>query len=211
MPFVPVANVALAELRMTLESQDVENTLWFRFGSTPTAAMLTDLNNELLAWWIDAYAPLVSTAVSLREIVCTDQTSATGPQVSLPAPPGSDGTDSAPPLPNNVTLAVSFRTALRGRSFRGRNYIVGITEDSNTGSEVTGAYASAVSAAYEQLLSGGGVLGDEIWVVASRFSGVDVNGHPIPRVAGISTPITSVVVVDLTIDSQRRRLPGRGH
>jgi hypothetical protein len=46
--------------------------------------------------------------------------------------------------------------------------------------------------------------------VASRFSGVDSNGKPIPRSEGIGTPITSVTVVDPIIDNQRRRLPGRG-
>jgi len=46
--------------------------------------------------------------------------------------------------------------------------------------------------------------------VASRFSGVDGDGKPIPRTAGVVTPISNVIVVDRVLDSQRRRLPGRG-
>jgi cation transporter-like permease len=49
------------------------------------------------------------------------------------------------------------------------------------------------------------------WVIASRFSGVDPDtGDPIPRVAGVTTPVTNVVCTDATLDAQRRRLPGRG-
>jgi hypothetical protein len=44
----------------------------------------------------------------------------------------------------------------------------------------------------------------------SRFSGVDEDGRPIPRVAGISTVVLSYGVTDNNLDSQRRRLAGRG-
>jgi hypothetical protein len=48
-------------------------------------------------------------------------------------------------------------------------------------------------------------------VIASRFSGVDPDtGKPIPRTAGVTTNVITVVAADLVIDSQRRRLPGRG-
>ena len=63
--------------------------------------------------------------------------------------------------------------------------------------------------AYEGLPSVATVAG-YTWVVASRFSGVDAEGDPIPRAAGITTPITTVLIVDNLVDSQRRRLSGRG-
>jgi hypothetical protein len=47
-------------------------------------------------------------------------------------------------------------------------------------------------------------------VVVSRFSGVDEDGRPIPRVAGVSTVVLSYGVTDNNLDSQRRRLAGRG-
>ena len=49
-----------------------------------------------------------------------------------------------------------------------------------------------------------------VWVIVSRYSGVDGDGRPVPRVAGVTTPVTNVVAVDGTVDSMRRRLPGRG-
>jgi hypothetical protein len=211
MPFVPVPNTALVELRMTFDSQQVENTLWFEFGSDPDAAVLTTLASELESWWVGQYAPLISEQVVLREVVATNMSSASSVQVAQVAAGLETGTQTSPPLPSNASLTVSFRTGLRGRSFRGRNYIVGLTEDTNTGNQINAVYLSSVRDAYANLLPGIGAPTGATWVVASRFSGVTGAGVPIPRATGVTTPITTVVIVDDIIDSQRRRLPGRGN
>ena len=210
MPFVPVPNTALVEVRLEQDLQRVENTLWF-LRETPWAVdALLALNNYITAWWIDTMSPLVSNTVSLREVACTDMASATGPQVTLPPPLPQDGQNTAPALPNNVTISVSFRTAQRGRSFRGRNYFIGLTEADVVANTVIGVQVTAIQDAYEELLTVGDTVTGVEWVAVSRFSGVDADGDPIPRVTGISTPIISVTVVDPIIDSQRRRLPARG-
>jgi hypothetical protein len=137
-------------------------------------------------------------------------TTATGPQVSLAA----DVTDVGTSTPNiyalGSTFVVSFRTDLRGRSFRGRNYVIGLTEDMVDGNSLEAGVSEPWRLAYAHL----GTLVADIdwtWVVVSRFSGVSGSPpEPTPRVAGVTTPITSVVVVDQFIDSQRRRLSGRG-
>jgi hypothetical protein len=203
MPFIPVAGVAQAEIRMTWDDQKVENTLYFDFGTTPTSGDLTTLGTDLLAWWTANIAPLTNQDVQLREIYLTDLTSATGAAVTVvPASPlfGEVNLDS---LPNNVALCVSFRTAFRGRSFRGRNYVVGLSENQVSGSHVIETVSEQFVTAYEQLLSGGHAV-SQTWVVVSRFTG------NAPRTAGVATPIDTVLVVDSTVDSQRRRLPGRG-
>lgn len=209
MPFVPVANVAEVELRMRLAGQSIENTLYFQFASGPSPAELSALGGDILDWWVASYGGLVTSNVQLIEVNCTDLTSATGPQVATPAT-DTFGTGGTSTLSNNVALCVSFRTANRGRSFRGRNYISGISTtqlvDSNT-FEVS--YAEAVHDAYNGLNSALSVSAD--WVVVSRFSGKSgTPPRPTPRVAGIATLVTAVVIVDRTVDSMRRRLPGRG-
>lgn len=209
MPFIPVANTALIEIRMTQNGQQVENTLWMEHATDPTAAEIDTICIAVRDWWSTNLAPIVSSNVELREVVGTSMTSASSPVGN--AVPGSPlfGGSTANIVPGNVTMAISFRTGLRGRSFRGRNYAVGITEDQIAGNQFVAGLTALWQAAYDQLLLDSAGAGWE-WVVASRFSGVDVNGDPIPRAAGVTTPVTSIVVVDNNVDSQRRRLTGRG-
>jgi len=210
MPFIPVPNTALVELRSTLDGQDVENTLWFDFGVEPTASDLSDLGNLLLDWWVARIKPITSQANQLREVVVTDMTTESSAQVTVPAPGGTQGDATDEIMPGNVTVCVSFRTALRGRSFRGRNYFIGLTVGQVSGSQVISTQVDAITTAYGSL--GADITGSGwTWVIASRYDGVDpTTGKPIPRAEGIVTPVQSVVVVDPIVDSQRRRLPGRG-
>jgi hypothetical protein len=210
MPFIPVANTALVEFRMTYDEQDVENTLYFKKTASIVEADLVTLGDVLYDWWTTFASDAMVSAVELREILLTDLTSETGAQVTKNGA-GSTGQAEEDGCPSNVSLCVSFRTALRGRAFRGRNYIVGIpfsqVEDTN---RLISAYTAGVVSGYNQFNSSV-ELGSFAWVAVSRFSGVDATTHkPIPRVAGVATPITTALIVDSVIDSQRRRLPGRG-
>jgi len=210
MPFVPAADTVEVEIRMTQDSQQIENTLYFDLGAAPTTGAMVTLMNDIFDWWTTNIAPLVSETVVLREIVVTDLSSSTGPQVSFTPPVEETGSAGGAPYPNSTTFAISFRTNLRGRSFRGRNYVVGLTEDQVTANTVHTVTVNDYIAAYGLILTGA-LADDGVWSVVSRFSGVDPDtGKPIPRVSAVVTPIRSVVVVDATVDNQRRRLPGRG-
>jgi hypothetical protein len=210
MPFVPVANVAESELRMLLGGERVENTLAFQHDGAILASDLSDLNDALKHWWTVDYAPLTWDATQLREIYSADQTTSTGPASTLDGG-GEHGAGGSNVVANNVTVVVSFRTDFRGRSFRGRNYIAGIpTPQFSDANHIESSYATSLISAYNSLLGPDALVTGFTWGVVSRFSGVDVNHKPIPRVAGVFTPITQVVITDLVADSQRRRLPGRG-
>jgi len=211
MPFVPVVNEALVETRMTYDNQDVENTLWFGFTDAIDTTALTALANMVKGWWSSGYAGLVCDQVVLREVVATDQTTASSGQVSVSGA-GDAGDIASVGMPGNVTLSVSFRTAFRGRSFRGRNYIVGIPTSQVTDiSQIIPGYETSVIAIYTQLIADATAIG-WTWDVVSRFSGVGgTPPRPIPRAAGVPTPITNVILVDRTLDGMRRRLPGRGN
>jgi hypothetical protein len=88
--------------------------------------------------------------------------------------------------------------------------VVGLTEDQVTANTVHTVTVNDYIAAYGLILTGA-LADDGVWSVVSRFSGVDPDTKkPIPRTTAVVTPIRSVVVVDATVDNQRRRLPGRG-
>jgi len=210
MPFVPVPNTCMAEMRMLVDGQKVENTLAFRFPGEVTEALLGDVGAMVESFWINHYGPNVSASVSYRETVVTDLSSATGPQVTVVPALALAGEVSGTSLPNNMALTISFRTNSRGRSFRGRNYILGIPESHRLGinSMLPTEVAHWVEDYTALITEAAGAAAE--WVVVSRFSGVDTLGKPIPRTTGLATPVTAVTVVDNTLDSQRRRLPGRG-
>lgn len=205
MAFVPAANVAQVNLRMTLAGQQMENTLYFRPSTTPlTVGDMEALGDILLGWWASDLAPYVVDDLELREVYVTDLTTNTSPTVTrLPVAPPLVGGDADPPLPNNCALVVSFRTEKRGRSFRGRNYVAGIGEGRVLANRVDNPTSAGIRDAYAQLLVPQTLPGFE-WVVVSRFENKQ------PRVSAEVTKINSVVLVDDFIDSQRRRLPGRG-
>jgi hypothetical protein len=210
MPFVPVPDTALAEMRMLLDGQKIENTLWFNKPGGIGAGDMATLANALLVWWVGSYADLVAVAVTLSEVVVTDQSSAGGFQVSVDG--GSEpGTASGTVMPSNAAFCISFRTGFTGRSNRGRNYISGLVDSFRSSQNtVTTTYANNVIAGYEDLITAAGGAGWN-WVIASRFSGIDpTTKKPIPRTLGVVQEITNVIAADRSIDSQRRRLIGRG-
>lgn len=205
MPFVPNANVAMVEFRCLWDDQKVENTLYFDRGSAPGPTQIAELAAVLATWWETHIAPLTSDQVTLQEVVVTSLASETAPSLvytfSLPAQGGA----TSPSLPNNTTIAIKFNTQGRGRSSRGRNYIIGLVETVVTNNEVSAVHAAALQAAYQELfLTLGDMTNPWVWVVYSRFA----DGNP--RATGLAQAVSSVSFSDRIVDSQRRRLPGRG-
>lgn len=114
-----------------------------------------------------------------------------------------DGTHAFELLPSNVTLAVKWTTAHRGRSFRGRSYWIGLTvhEQSSTDpNQIDPAQATNILNAYNTLLITALPNGGQM-VVLSYANDCTW------RTTGLATPITKVSLTDPIFDSQRRRLP----
>lgn len=206
-------NVVEVVMKYLWNSQNVLNTLWFRTlsGTPPTIAQISGLCNAIHSWYEAELIPLQGSNCSLVEIYARQAVEAGGIEFTLPAEANDDGTMTGDPEAGNVTLVVSFRTGLSGRSYRGRNYSVGMTKEQQTGGTATVTYRNDLQLAYAALP---GYLEDAnafTWVVYSQFSGVNpTTGDPIPRATGLATPITAVVVTDDRTDSQRRRLRARG-
>lgn len=205
MPFVPVPNTAQVNVRGTYLGEQVENTLYVRSNTAWSAATLQGLTDTIAAWVEGPYRAVLSTAWTYREVYAVDLASASGPTATTTPLGAVAGAKVGDPLPGNVSLCVSFRTGARGRSFRGRNYISGLVEPEVSGNSINLAFAEQVVLVYQQLL-----IPDEYlqigwtWVVVSR------RANNAWRTTGVATPVTQVLIVDNFVDSQRRRLPGRG-
>lgn len=210
MPFIPVNNTAQVRLEGIVDGCQTINDLYFRQPGGIFFADIQSLVVNMDAWFTTAFAENLSNQWSTVAVHARDLTLETGLVADFASAPTAGG-EGSEPAPNNVAACISFRTGTAGRSFRGRNYVPAVPNSLITTNTLESGWMGAIRAAYELLLPGGGALpGDWEWVIASRYSGVDVDGKPIPRVAGVATPVSTVVWTNATVDSMRSRLPGRG-
>lgn len=203
MAFIPAPNTVMVELVYSSQGQITENTLYFYSGIQPTLQLMADLADIMADWWYNNMRPLVCNTTLLTAIKVTDLEQQYAPGIEVPVNPPTPGALNLNQLPNNATFAVTFLTELRGRSFRGRNYINGLSEEDVQNNRVTIGWAGNVVNAYLAIIPALAETEWE-WVVLSRYSGNQ------PRDIGVVTNVTGVKYADLVIDSQRRRLPGRG-
>lgn len=208
MAFIPCPGILQLDARYLWQGERCENSYHVDNGSGAhwsQADMLT-ITTALGGWDLAHLVSGVSANRILTSIHARDLTDANSAERDdTYAQPGTaTGTD----LPNNVTIAIKWATGKAGRSFRGRTYHLGMLENQVANNRIVSAEFTFLTNAYLALISAISGTGKGTLVVLSRFSGVDSNGKPIPRSAGLSTPITSVALADDTVDSQRRRLPG---
>jgi len=139
----------------------------------------------------------------LEKIVAIDLGSVPGVRAERGV--GLPGTGLSAPSPNNVTTAMTLRTALGGRSGRGRIYHVGMPNNHYVGDLLNATDRAGLVTAYEALktIAPSGVGPEFQLVIVSRYFNLA------QRAVGIKNRVTSVSN-DGILDSQRRRLTGRG-
>lgn len=150
-------------------------------------------------------AALCATTTSLISVGLRDIRIANQPEfVSVAA--AVPGTGAGNPLPNHVAAVVTLRTALAGRSFRGRIYFGGFIVGENTaaGAIVAGlntAMVAFVTGIQTDLAASSITLG----VVSRPFAGRTSPPPVLPARAGVVTPVTAIIARDTKWDTQRRR------
>jgi len=204
MAFVAIPQAAEAKLFFTYQGQRCMNVLGFRRPDAFDAAELTDLAADLVVWWSGNLQPISTDDLTLRAIVCTALDSEEAPSIEYTTTLPVTGSLVEESLPNNVTLAIKFSTAERGRSGRGRNYLMGLQKDQEGANLINSTYANQFVDAYLQLLAEDVLPAGTQWAVLSRFA------DNAPRDPGVASLVTGVSLTDYVCDSQRRRLPGRG-
>jgi len=205
MDYIPVPNTVQLELIQSWNGQVVENVLHYVKASPWNADEMEELAEQAKDQWNTSIRTQISDQLSLTEIRVTDLASQTGSVVNYGTGLPITGGQSSPSLPNNVAVVFTKRTALRGRSFRGRIYQPGLIEGSVIGNNVTSSTLTNLRNGWDamRLLPLTIAVDEGLMVVVSRYADLA------PRVTGVATLVTSITT-DGVIDSQRRRLPGRG-
>lgn len=203
MPFIPVPGAAFCAVIWRLDGQSLQTCLDVTV-ETETVENMQNAAIALFGGMIEFVLPQLSADIQLESSVAAGletESSPIGVHVPITA---QFGAVSASSLPNNVAYSVSKFTGLRGRSFRGRLFLPGIPENvRETPSTVTAAYRSNIATAFDGLLAH--MISEGFPpVVVSRFT------DNAPRTTGLATPVIQLAPVDSVLDSQRRRLPGRG-
>jgi len=202
LPYQPCPNILKVALSGNVGGEELVNTLHY---GRPTAWDTTDMltvATGVYDWWVANMAPLVCDNSGFNLSQATDLTTRTSASVTY-SHALTGGTISTPAAPNNVAVCVTLRTDNRGRSYRGRNYVGGIPLSQILGGlYIESTYANEIKEAYEALIGEDFGVG-AVWGVLSRTL------DKVLRDEGVLTEITSVSV-DLALDSQRRRLAGRG-
>lgn len=204
MPYIPVEDTVMAELIYNWDGQICETVLNYSQLINWDVTQMTALAASLATKWTAVLKPLMPTNLSLINIKITDISTQFGPVVDYGVGLPNVGTHASPSLPNNCALVITKRTALRGRSFRGRIYHPGLLEAQTTGNAVAAGTVTAYIVAYNNflLVPNGGGADAFLTVVSRRFEGA-------PRLTGVATKVSNLTS-DGSVDSQRKRLPGRG-
>lgn len=203
MPFVPIPSTVQVETVFEYHGERCENVYHCQFQAAYDSSDIGNLLDTFRTWWAADLQQHLPGELSLVNLIGTDQASQTGPRVEDATGLPLSGTSvSTPAMPGNVTVAVRWLTEQRGRSYRGRTFHLGIREASVEGNQITDAFRTNLITAYAGLLTDLTTFGAPL-VVASRFS------EGAPRTTGVATLVTGVYV-DPDVDSQRRRLAGRG-
>jgi len=101
-------------------------------------------------------------------------------------------------LPGQNTACMSLRTGIPGRSYRGRLYHVGLHKGNIDLGRLTSSTLTALLVVYSAFRTTWPIDDMQLMVVSFIADGE-------PRVTPVSTPVTSIILVDDKVDSQDRR------
>lgn len=189
-------STARVALRAARDTRDFINT--FHVARTDNAALsaadLANIGSMFADWWLNSYRSAFTNALVGQDITTTKQDPSDPLQnITYIAAPG---TRAGTILPGDVTAAVSWRTGLAGRKYRGRFYDFGMAfGDANSNDTMTGGYIAILEAIGQYLLNHAVTAALKL-IVFHRLTNTytDIN----------------TVVTDQLVDSMRRRLAGRG-
>lgn len=203
MAFIPVPATARISIGLTAGTDQYYITLHFEASVNFDEVALAALIDAVIDWATTRLMPTLSSDLALNEVNGLALHSSSAPSLSTVVSPQVAGGVAGNPLPANAPMVVTHRTPLRGRSYRGRNYVPGIPEGDVTSSGlVSVAREAAILTAFLNLTDVEVAEGVTHVVVSYRENNV-------VRPTGVTTPVTAYTS-DGIIRNQRRRQFGVG-
>jgi len=204
MAYVPAPQIVSVEIRALKANQQIENRITVDALTTVTPTIVDAITNLVSVWAIGTYFDHLPSSVTLREVVGTDLTTQNGYQHSI-LPEGTvAGALNSEPMPNESSFTITHRSSSRGRSARGRSYVLGLIKGDVAENVFSATRANEFVGDFNALrdvLSNAGYA----WVVVSYRT------NNAPRPGGpVYFPINANGYADLIVDSMRRRKPGVG-
>lgn len=150
------------------------------------------------AWTRASLLPSLNATYIVNDWTATDISVEGGHQVVLNGESTDHGADGIQQAAGNAAVAISWRTARIGRSYRGRTYIGGFSAvQLQDAQHITSGVATVLTTAAADLIDRLEAVGLTLCVL-SRFL------NKVQRAVGVLTEIISIVV-NTKVDSQRRR------
>lgn len=203
MPFQEVGDTAEVIIAGTRNGQEIVNTFYAHKPGGYVQADIDALATAVDLWVAGQWLNAVDVAYSYVETRVRGLTAPIDLEGSSNVSAGP-GTVAGVPYPNNATLSVKRRSAFTGRGARGRVFLPGLTNANSTDEDhMTAAFAAGVEEVLNNMRA---TMATVNWVevIVHRVAG----GVPLP--AAVVYTVVEYAVVDLVIDSMRRRLPKRG-
>lgn len=195
MPTPLIPNACKVTVSGSLFGQLVENVWFTQTAGVPTVPDMNTIAGVFQTDYASILVPL-SADLTVSQITVRYLGDAAGPETTLFITPAQAGGVGAGSEPSNVALCVSLRSALAGRRFRGRKYFSGIPVGAVTDNSISPTTADPIVNAINGLITDLATAGFPLQIVS--FTGLT------------SVPVVTALVVDYFVDSQRRRLTGRG-
>ena len=186
-----------------MDSQRTMNSFHYLNSTGYTSIEMSALCADMVSNFNTVLKDQYPATCQLIEVKATDLQAQNGPSVIYGTGLPIAGTRAGAQLPNSCCLCITKRTALRGRSFRGRSYFGPLTETDVTGNVASSTFVTSLLSDWSSYLSR--TVGGEVWdlvVISRKQNGQWLEFGDSTRVIGFTS--------DGVIDSQRRRLPGRG-
>lgn len=198
-PYIPVDNTIQVVAVQNIQGEIAENVFHFTKSSAWGSADLVTVANAVKAAYSNKIAPLTTAAWSLTEIRIADLTTQTGIAYDTGVT-GVSGTGAGVAVPNNVAAVISWGTAQRGRSFRGRTYIGGLASGHVVN---TNQLDSDGVSALDQFAA---ALQDTASFAGGSLAIVSYCNNKAWRTTGVATPVISHTS-EVKLRTQRRRMP----